>query len=129
MTADNLIVLGILAGAVILFVTERLSIDLVAMLVVAALILTGLLTPEDAFSGFRQPCRDHGVVSIHCQWRIGEHRRCRLHRESNIAVGREQSSASDGCHDASSWRDVRLYEQHRGRRDPDASRHHRSARD
>ena len=42
-------------GPSLLFVTERLSIDLVAMLVLAALILTGLLTPEEAFSGFASP--------------------------------------------------------------------------
>lgn len=55
MTVENVIVLGILAAAVVLFVTEKLSIDLVAMLVLVALILTGLLSPEQAFSGFSSP--------------------------------------------------------------------------
>jgi di/tricarboxylate transporter len=55
MNIDSVIVLSILAIAVFLFVTEKLSIDLVAMLVLMALILTGLLTPEQAFSGFSSP--------------------------------------------------------------------------
>jgi di/tricarboxylate transporter len=54
-TTANLIVLGILAVAVILFVSDRLRVDLVAMLVLVALMLTGLLTPEEAFSGFASP--------------------------------------------------------------------------
>lgn len=55
MTAENYLVLGILGIAVILFVSERLSIDLIALLVLLALILTGLLSPEEAFSGFASP--------------------------------------------------------------------------
>ena len=52
MTADNILVLAILAGAVILFVTELIRIDLVALLVLASLALTGLVTPAEALSGF-----------------------------------------------------------------------------
>lgn len=48
-------VLAILAFAVILFVTERLSIDLVALLVLGSLALTGLVTPVEALSGFSSP--------------------------------------------------------------------------
>jgi di/tricarboxylate transporter len=42
----------ILAGALILFLTDRLPADLVALLVVVALGVTGVLTPAEAFSGF-----------------------------------------------------------------------------
>ena len=52
MTTENILVLAILAGAVILFVTERLRVDLVALLVLASLALTGLVTPAQALSGF-----------------------------------------------------------------------------
>jgi len=45
-------VLGIMALAMILFVTERLRMDLVALLVLVALALTGLVTPAEALSGF-----------------------------------------------------------------------------
>lgn len=44
--------LAILAVAIILFVLEILPADLVAMLVVVALGVTGILTPAEAFSGF-----------------------------------------------------------------------------
>lgn len=52
MTPEMLIVLAILVVAVIFFVTEWLRVDLVAMGVVAALILTGTLTTAEAFAGF-----------------------------------------------------------------------------
>jgi len=42
----------ILAAALILFLTDRLPSDLVALLVVVALGVTGVLTPAEAFSGF-----------------------------------------------------------------------------
>ena len=54
-TIDNILVLAILFIALILFVSVRLRVDVVAMLVLAALILTGLVTPEEAFSGFASP--------------------------------------------------------------------------
>jgi di/tricarboxylate transporter len=44
--------LAILAAAIILFVLDVLPSDLVALLVVVALGVTGILTPEEAFSGF-----------------------------------------------------------------------------
>jgi di/tricarboxylate transporter len=55
MTQEILLVLIILAGAIILFVSERLRVDLVAMLVLITLTLTGLVTIEEAFSGFASP--------------------------------------------------------------------------
>lgn len=42
----------ILAAALILFLSNRLPADLVALLVVVALGVTGVLTPQEAFSGF-----------------------------------------------------------------------------
>ena len=55
MTQESLLVLAILTVAVILFVSERLRVDLVAMLVLITLTLTGLVTVEEAFSGFANP--------------------------------------------------------------------------
>ncbi len=52
MTTENVLVLAILAGAIILFVTERLRVDLIALLVLSGLALTGLVTPAEALSGF-----------------------------------------------------------------------------
>ena len=55
MTADNILVLVILVAALILFVSEKLRVDVVAMIVLAALVITGLVTPEEAFAGFSSP--------------------------------------------------------------------------
>lgn len=55
MTPDTALSLGILGLAVILFITERLRVDLVAILVMVSLSLTGLLTPTETFSGFSNP--------------------------------------------------------------------------
>jgi di/tricarboxylate transporter len=52
MNAQLLWTLGILAVAMVLFLSERLSVDLVALLVVLALGTTGVLTPQEVFSGF-----------------------------------------------------------------------------
>lgn len=48
-------VLVILIAALILFITEWLSIDLIALLLIPALVLTGVLTPEEGISGFGNP--------------------------------------------------------------------------
>lgn len=55
MTADIALVLGIIALAVFLFVSERLSVDTVAILVMVLLMATGILTPEEGFAGFSNP--------------------------------------------------------------------------
>lgn len=52
LTYEIALVLAILIVAVLLFVTEKLRSDLVAMLVLLALALSGLLAPEKALSGF-----------------------------------------------------------------------------
>jgi di/tricarboxylate transporter len=46
------IVLGLLVVAIGLFATEKLSVDVVTLLIVIILTLTQILTPEEAFSGF-----------------------------------------------------------------------------
>ncbi len=55
MTTENVLVLAILSLAVVLFVSERLRVDLIAMLVLITLRLTGLVSIEEAFSGFASP--------------------------------------------------------------------------
>ncbi len=52
MTPQIAIVLAILGGAILLFVTERIRVDLVALMVLVSLTLTGLVTPAEALSGF-----------------------------------------------------------------------------
>ena len=52
---ENILILSILVGAIILFVSEKLRVDVVAMIVLATLVLTGLVNLEQAFSGFANP--------------------------------------------------------------------------
>jgi di/tricarboxylate transporter len=52
MTTDIAIVLAILVVAIVLFITERIRPDVVALLVLVSLALTGLVTPTEALSGF-----------------------------------------------------------------------------
>jgi di/tricarboxylate transporter len=52
MTVDMWLVLAILVTAIVLFVTEWLRVDVVALCVVAALMLTGILDTGEALSGF-----------------------------------------------------------------------------
>ena len=55
MTLEMWITIGILSGAILLFITEWLSVDLVALGVVISLSLTGILIPEEALTGFSSP--------------------------------------------------------------------------
>jgi di/tricarboxylate transporter len=52
MDAQQLLFLLILAGTLALFISNRVRIDLSAMLALLALNLTGILTPSEALSGF-----------------------------------------------------------------------------
>jgi len=52
---EIIIVLGILTISVILFITEWVRMDVVALLVLGSLAITGLVTPTDALSGFSSP--------------------------------------------------------------------------
>ena len=47
--------LAILGIAIVLFIVDWLRVDIVAILVLLALILTGLVTPQEAFEGFSSP--------------------------------------------------------------------------
>ena len=49
------LVLLILGIAIVLFASERLRVDLISLMVLLTLLLTGLLTTEEAFSGFSNP--------------------------------------------------------------------------
>ena len=51
----QILILATLAGSLILFVTDALRYDMVAVLVVLALAASGVLTPAEAFSGFAHP--------------------------------------------------------------------------
>jgi di/tricarboxylate transporter len=46
------IVFGLLVLAIVLFATESISIDLITLLLLVGLVITGILTPAEAFTGF-----------------------------------------------------------------------------
>lgn len=60
MTHELIITLIVLTIAIVLFLSERLSVDLVALLVLVALGLNRVLTPQEVFSGFS----DTAVITI-----------------------------------------------------------------
>lgn len=54
-TDEIVLMLAILGISVLLFITDWLRVDIVALLVLLALVLTRLITPEEAFAGFSSP--------------------------------------------------------------------------
>ncbi len=55
MTFEIFLTLAIVAAAVALFATEKLRVDVIALLVLLTVALTGLVRPEQVFSGFASP--------------------------------------------------------------------------
>ncbi|MFP4281347.1 MAG: sodium:proton antiporter [Opitutales bacterium] len=55
MEPDAYITLVVIATALVLFVTERVPIDVVAIMVIVAFAVTGVLTPAEAVKGFANP--------------------------------------------------------------------------
>ncbi|MEX2531931.1 MAG: SLC13 family permease [Gemmatimonadota bacterium] len=55
MTPSILLVYGILLVTIALFVSEKLRLDVVALLALLALTLTGILAPDEALAGFADP--------------------------------------------------------------------------
>ena len=52
---DKIMFLAILAGAMTLYITQRVSVIITALMTIVALALTGLLSMESAFAGFSSP--------------------------------------------------------------------------
>lgn len=67
MTPQIALTLGILGLAVILLAFERLRADLIALLVLLSLALTGLVSPGEALSGFSNPA----VITIWAMFILG----------------------------------------------------------
>jgi len=55
MTPDIILVFIILGAAILLFITNRIRVDLVGLLILGSLAITGLVTPTEALSGFSNP--------------------------------------------------------------------------
>lgn len=67
-TADIAIILLILAAAVLLFITGMVRMDLVALLVMCALVIFGVLAPAEALAGFS----DEAVVTVWAMFILSE---------------------------------------------------------
>ncbi len=67
MTPEIAILLLLIAIMIFLFLTEKLPIDVTAVLALSALILLGYLTPKEAFTGFSSPA----VIILICMSFIG----------------------------------------------------------
>ncbi|WP_437612747.1 SLC13 family permease [Erwinia sp. V71] len=68
MNSQLIWVLGLLAAAIILFVTGKLRMDVVALLVIIVFVLSGTLTLQEALAGFSDP----NVILIAALFVIGE---------------------------------------------------------
>jgi di/tricarboxylate transporter len=68
MTWEIALVLGILAVALVLFITEVLRMDVVALLVLVVLAATGLVDADDALSGFSNPA----VITVWAMFILSE---------------------------------------------------------
>lgn len=68
MTTDIMLAYGLLLTTVVLFVSDRLRMDVVALLLIIALVLFGLLTPNEALAGFSDPL----VILIAALFVVGE---------------------------------------------------------
>lgn len=55
MTIEILFVLIIVLLAIILFATEKITVDLTAIIIMGILLLSGIITPEEGISGFSNP--------------------------------------------------------------------------
>ena len=55
MTFDIALTFAIVIGAIVLFAIDKLRVDVIAMIVLLTVALTGLVTPTEAFSGFSNP--------------------------------------------------------------------------
>ncbi len=52
MELTAILTLLIIAGAIVLFVTEVVSVDLVALMIIVALVITGVVSPKEGVEGF-----------------------------------------------------------------------------
>ena len=52
MSVEMVFVLFVVLSAVILFVTEKLPVDVVALVIIVVLLLSGIITPEEGLAGF-----------------------------------------------------------------------------
>jgi di/tricarboxylate transporter len=52
MEIDAIITLLVILGSIVLFISEKLSIDIIAMMIMGSLVLTGVISPQESMDGF-----------------------------------------------------------------------------
>ena len=67
MSGEALLVFVVLGVTIVLFVSDRLRLDLVALLALLSLLVTGVLTPAEGFAGFA----DSAVITIAALFVVG----------------------------------------------------------
>lgn len=67
MSGESLLVFVILGVTIVLFVSDRLRLDLVALLALLSLLVTGILTPAEGLAGFA----DSAVITIAALFVVG----------------------------------------------------------
>jgi hypothetical protein len=90
MTGPMFTVFGILAGAIALFAWGRPRVDIVAILVVLALMLSRVLTPREAFAGIWGSGRCSDRRNLYRRRGVGEYRRRAPSGRGGDEVGRRQ---------------------------------------
>jgi di/tricarboxylate transporter len=68
MTSDMIFLFVLLGVTVVLFVSDRVRLDVVAIMVIIALMISGILTPTEALAGFGDPV----VILIAALFVVGE---------------------------------------------------------
>ena len=86
MTPQIALSLFILALAILFFVTEWLPMEVVALLTLGTVALTGLVTCR-RFIRFQQPGGRDGLGRFYPQWRSHSDRSGKHHRSKHIKVG------------------------------------------
>ncbi|MDE0001948.1 MAG: SLC13 family permease, partial [Rhodospirillaceae bacterium] len=67
MTPEGILVVVILVGIVVLFISEKYPLDIVAMLGLGVLLVLGLVTLQEGFSGFSNPA----TLTVACMFVLG----------------------------------------------------------
>ena len=55
LTTDAYITASIIGAAIVLFIMDKLSVDLIALLIMGALVVLGVISPAEGMAGFSNP--------------------------------------------------------------------------
>ena len=84
MNYEIILVFAVAVCAVILFATEKLSVDLIALLIMATLLISGIISPEEGISGFSNKATVTVASDVCSECRTFQNRRGQLSRKSHF---------------------------------------------